>query len=175
MNTKLFLNFSVVLFAWCLFLNGQEISAAVLFLTVSFCLFCKGLIRNYWRFTAIASSFTVLFFLLLEHSTIPYFFPGMKLFLFAVSVNAGITLEMISVYEKEKLLPLFLGTSFLMCVFYVIAILLPDEWYSLFTKANLYELISFIFFPYIAVSLFRILSDTVYELSERSLAEHRRS
>ena len=166
MNRKLFITLAVTLISWILFLNGHEIIAALILFGMSLYLIFSGVLSEAWRFLSVSLLFGIFFHLILMKSNIPLFFPNMAFFLYVLSLNAGILTEMVSRVSVERVYPVFLTSVVTMILFYTVAWILPEDWYTLFTKASLYDLVSFIFLPANTLYGLRILN---HELKEKGM------
>jgi len=147
MNRKLYLDICVILTAWILFLNGLEKAGSLLLISAAVLLLCGKAVDDLWRFLAVTLLSGILGHLFLSSGSISLFFPHAALFLCALSVHVGLLNEMVTEVSGKIVKPFFFGALLLMILFYGIAWILPEEWYTLFTKGNLYDLVSFIFLP----------------------------
>lgn len=133
--------------AWILFLNGYGILSIICLAIMDYAL----LNRSDIRFIRLLSCFLICLASLaiaLHFSSISYYFPAISYFLIAISMHIAFLYEYL---DKEKEEGLFKASIMAMAVgafFFIIAIFLPDSWYDIFTKTNLYLLVGIVFMPY---------------------------
>lgn len=77
-----------------------------------------------------------------------------------VSINVALSNEMIK-RATGNLYLIYVVNMLMLLIFLSIAIILPDSWYSIFTKTNIYTLISFIFVPNCITLTIQLLSKEV--------------
>lgn len=133
--------------SWILFLNGYGLLAIICLAIMDFALLKKADIKavrliSSFAICQIAASFA------LHFSTISYYFPAISYFLIAISMHIAFLYEYL---QKEREEGLFKASTTAMAIgafFFAVAIFLPDSWYDIFTKTNLYLLVGLVFMPY---------------------------
>ena len=142
-------NLWLMMIAWCLFLNDHVLSSMICAMMASlYSLWMLGEV-NFWRAAAISISFYALMSGSFFSNNISFFFPALHIFMMAVCLNAGICTEYFVSLKRKKLMKILVCVSLCALVFLIAVILVPESDYSLFSKGNLYRMISFIFLPYL--------------------------
>ena len=149
MRRKLIYNYWLMIVAWCMFLNDMVLLAIALGLLACAMLLCMRRKINYWRMSFLSLMLYCIASFILSFTNIPYYFSKLYLFLAVISLNSAFTFERLYLLKSKYIKP-FLVTMFIsMAVLSIIAIILPDSLYSLFTKNSLMIMINLIFLPYL--------------------------
>ncbi len=148
MKMTLLRNYWLIIMAWCLYLNGHGIIAAISTLLACGLLFIVRSEADYWRVSAVSLAVYALSLIVLMNTNIPYFFPDLKYFLLLMSLDCGLANEYLYVLKRRFILPVLITIILYVCGLLVVVGLLPDESYTLFTKGNIILMAMFIFLPY---------------------------
>lgn len=147
MRKMFYLNSMFVLIAWCLFLNNLSFLAISLLAAYSISTLKYFRKENFWRIISLSLIISLICKAILDLSNISLYFPMIKYYMYVVSFNAACNYEMLNDLDNNSIYPSYIINCLLLFVFLAIAIILPDAWYSIFTKTNLYLMISLIFLP----------------------------
>ena len=157
MKTALIRNYWIMIIAWILALQGLGVLATVLAM-IACVMLCVGenLIIN-WRTLSIGLIVYLLIKLLMSGTCILYYFKELKIFSLACAFNVACANEYLY-FLKTKYVNEFLVFKFIIVViFSLITFILPSELYTMFTKTNLYLLISIIFLPYLFSDVYCVI------------------
>lgn len=146
MKNNLALNFLLLCVSWCLYLNNFIFVGLFILVICSLVTVIKLNGFNYLRSIVVFLFSFFSFYLVFKLTTLSSMYSLFSEFSLFVSINISLNNEIIK--KATGNLNLLLYTNmiillFLMCV----AIVLPDNWYSIFTKTNIYALICFMFVP----------------------------
>lgn len=133
--------------AWIAFLNGYGV-LGVIVLGIFDVVMVKKSNVNVWRMASTFLGFVLASYYASAYSTIGNYFGGLFYFLISVSLNAAAIGEYLKSLSQDCLFKSSCITMAIMIGFFLVAIILPDSWYSIFTKGNLYLLIGLVFMPY---------------------------
>lgn len=159
-------NYWLIIIAWCLYLNGHGIIAAI-----SMLLGCGMLIivrseANYWRVLAVSLAVYGLSLMVLMNTNIPYFFPDLKYYLLLTSFDCGLSNEYLYVTKKRFILPVLITIILYVCGLLIVVGLLPQESYTMFSKGNIILMAMFIFLPYMITMTLACLFQSRVALSK---------
>ena len=149
MRRKLIYNYWLMIIAWCMFLNRLTLLAIILGLGACAMLVTIDRRINYWRMCFVSVISYVMISFLLIRSNIPYFFSKVYIFLAVICLNLAFTNERLYLFKSKYLKPFLLVMLIGISVLSIIAYLLPNSLYTLFSKSSLYMMICLIFLPYI--------------------------
>ena len=135
--------------SWCLYLNGYETAACALGVIVSMTALFLIEEIDYLRMTALVIAFYTVAFGLYVTSGIQSFFPGLHVFLAIGILNASIANEYLMKTDTDFVLALLSVMAAGMAMFIALIMIADVSDYSLFTRANLVIMTSFIFLPYL--------------------------
>ena len=149
MRKKLVYNYWLITIAWCMFLNDLIGLAMLCGLAGCMMMICINRRINYWRtaFIAVLSYFAISLFL--PRTNIAYFFPDIVLFLAVISLDLSLTNERLYLFKSKYLKPFLVTMLISLSVLSIVAIILPNSLYTVFTKSSLYIMICLIFLPYL--------------------------
>lgn len=149
MRKKLLYNYWLIIISWCCFLNNFALLAIIF----SLCACALSLVVkwriNYWRMCFVCVLSYLLIYAVLIDSTIPFFFPKLFIFLAIICLNLAITNERLYLMKSKYLSFFCVFMALSIFILLIIAIALPNNLYSIFTKKNLYTLICLVFLPYL--------------------------
>ena len=167
MKTKVILDLWGMIISWCLYLNGHTAAAfAVAVVMTVMMLLSEGEV-SFRRVAAVSLAFYAVQFSLYLTSSIPFFFPGLHVFLAVQILNASLVNEHLSRLDHD-LVPAVLSVTALAMAFICGLILLVDDAdYSLFTKKNLFLMVSFIFLPYFLPCAYRFVYQVIRPVDHR--------
>lgn len=149
MKRKLIYNYWLIIVAWCLFLNNLALVAIIVSILTSLMLvFSRGKI-NYWRMCFVSVLSYGIISILLSLSNIIIFFPKLYVFIASICFNLSITNESLYLFKSKCLKPVLIVMIVGFTIISIVGFILPDGLYTVFTKINLYLMISFIFLPYL--------------------------
>lgn len=156
MKKRLIYNYWLIIVAWCMFLNDLTLLAIALSLVA--CILLVSIKRriNYWRMSFVSLISYVIISLILLKTNIPYFFSELYIFLAFICLDLAFTFERMYIFKARYLKPFLYVNLVSFFVLSLIAILLPNSLYTMFTKNSLYIMISIIFLPYLSVVAFTI-------------------
>lgn len=154
MKKTLVINLWLMIIAWCLFLNGYVYGSVLIVLAAAaYCLHRAGevlCLRN----AAVFALFAAVLICLCHTSNIPFFFPGIQVFLAAVMIDAGIFSGCLNRMKRRQIQPFFLSGLAAFILFELLIALVPGSSYTLFGKRSLFLMVSFIFLPYLLPMIF---------------------
>lgn len=147
MNKVFIINCWLTIIAWCFFLNSfGKIAIAIM----AFACFLQIKLGKGFKIKKIIISSLIAFSVLLTiiaRTTVIYYFSDIASLMFVMCLDTCICNEYLSLID-DSLLHYSLIIIITSVIFIsVIISLLPDSFYSIFTKANLYLLVLFIFLP----------------------------
>lgn len=149
MKKILIKNYWLMIISWGLFLNDKDILGIIIgAIACVYLLFNKKRI-NCYRVMFIGFMFFVISCALLLLSNIPYFFPKLHILLMIVGLNTAIANEYLNLLKNKFILPVLSFVLLITAITCLLIMLLPDYLYTIFTKNNLYLMVSFIFLPYL--------------------------
>ena len=149
MKKTLVINLWLMIIAWCMFLNGYAtVSVLIALGAAAYCL-CRAGEVLCLRNAAVFALFAAVLICLCHTSNIPFFFPGLQIFLAAVMVNAGIFSGCLNRMKRRRIQPFLLAALAAFIFFDLLIALVPGSSYTLFTKRNLFLMVCFIFLPYL--------------------------
>ncbi len=163
----------IVLLSWILFLNGIEILSASVLLSAALGFFLLGYYRRPAEAAIIVFAFVSLCFFFLSSGQIEEFFPLSRLFFIGLSFHIALIYELLPAFSREELYPFLLLVSSLFFLFFLIAVFLPEEWYTLFSKMNLYILIILIYLPHILLTILTLYEKEWELLEARSFPKEK--
>ena len=149
MRRILIYNYWLIIIAWCMFLNRLTLLAILFGLGACVLLMLINRKINYWRMCFVSILSYVTIYLLLIRSNIPYFFSNLYIFLAVICLNLSFTNECLYLFKSKYLKPFLFTMIFSLSVLSIIAFLLPNSLYTLFSKQSLYVMICLIFLPYL--------------------------
>ena len=158
MKKLLIVNYWMASIAWSLSLMGHERIGTVLLVCAAFLLAAKKKEFNFWRAAASSLAGLVLIYPVYYKSGICLFFPELRFFLGGTCIHAAFCSEYLCRYKNRYMAPFLLAMAAGMSLLCVLIAVVPDEFYSLFGKANLYLMGCFIFLPYLLPPVFCIVS-----------------
>ena len=154
MRRKLIYNYWLMIIAWCMFLNRLTLLAILFGLAACAMLAMIQRRINYWRMSFVSVISYVMISFLLIRSNIPYFFSELYIFLAVVCLNLAFTNERLYLFKSKYLKPFLIVMLISISVLSIIAYLLPNDLYTLFSKSSLYAMICLIFLPYIVTVMY---------------------
>lgn len=165
MKRLLIYNYWLMIVAWCMFLNNNTLMAILLGLgACTVLVFIKRRI-NYWRMSFLSVISYVIISLILSITNIPYFFRKLYIFLAVICLNCALTSERLYLFKSKYLKPFLVAMLFCVAVLSIIAIILPNSLYTIFTKSSLLIMIGLIFLPYLlSLSFFVCYKEIKYYL-----------
>lgn len=146
MKRNLAVNYLLMCASWCLYLNHYYVGGIIV--SAISCLLLVVKIRKI-NFIRLAFVFFIAYgglSFLYRLSTLSNFYSIFDEFSLLVAINISLTNEMIK-KATGSLNLIYIVNILALTTLLVIAIILPDSWYTIFTKTNIYTLISFIFLP----------------------------
>lgn len=146
MKKNLAVNYLLMCASWCLYLSHYLILSVIVSILACVLIVVKLRTFNYLRSLLVFFLTYGTLFFLFKFTSLNNFYPVFEKFILFITMNVSLSNEMI----KKATGNLYLIYAVLMMtllLFMTIAIILPDEWYSIFTKTNIYALIGFIFVP----------------------------
>jgi len=149
MKRKLIYNYWLMIVAWCMFLNNLTILAVVLCLLGSILIILTNVRINYWRVAFVSVISYTIISLILSMSNICLFFPKLYVFIAAISLNLSLVNDRLYLIKSKYLKPFLVVMTMGYIVLSLVAVILPNDLYSIFTKSSLYIMISIIFLPYL--------------------------
>ncbi len=149
MKRLLIYNYWMMIFAWCMFLNGWSLFGTVLGLLTGAILLVVKSEADPWRIVAVGVLMYCPILLALNFSKIPLFFSGSYFFLAAVCLNTAVVNEYLYLFRVKVIIPFLVIMLISISVLTILITILPSELYTLFGKPNLYLMDAFIFLPYL--------------------------
>ncbi len=147
MKNNVILNYILVGFAWNLYLNDAVLFSAVM-LCISIGLMLYKIRKyNVLRIACVFVASLICLIGLYSLTTLNLYYRMFEEFAVLVSLNISLSNEMIK-KTSDSLSLVHSVFSLVMLMFFMVSVILPDEWYTIFTKTNIYALITFIFIPY---------------------------
>jgi len=151
------LNYLLVVLSWSLYLNHHFVSSIMLLLVACVYLLKE---RNRFNIVSIMVCFLVSFLALdglYSITSINNYYLNFEYFALVLSMNFAMSNEIVKVLKKDNLYLTAKVILLLKLIFDTVLIVLPNEWYTMFTKTNIFVLIAFIFLPTVISVLIRIL------------------
>ncbi len=149
MKNSLLVNYWLVILSWCLFLNDYIVLSLLVMLGSIVYIICILSHINLWRCGFVLSANILWFLFLGRVSSIGSFFPEISLFGFFFAVNNALFTELVNSSRARDIYPSYLILACVAVFVSLIALFVPEYDYSLFTKMNLYLLITYIFSSYL--------------------------
>ena len=161
MNKNLIAEYWLMIISWCLFLSGWGALAGIIATAVTAYMLLACHQTDLWRLLGVQSFMYLCVILLLNKAAIPYFFPETPYYMIAVCINAAVANEYLYDKKAGPILPAVIIILISLAVLTLIIIVLPDQWYTLFGKRDLFLMAGFIFLPYLIPLLVCLLYRTV--------------
>ena len=149
MIKKLIYNYWLIGIAWCMFLNDLTLLAVILGLLGMCVLLSIDRGINYWRMSFMSVISYVIISFILSYTNIYYYFENIYIFLAVICLDLSFTFERLYLLKSKCLKPFLAILAFSLSVLSLIALVLPNSLYTLFTKKSLYVMINIIFLPYL--------------------------
>lgn len=149
MKKMLAINLWLMIIAWCMFLNGYVFMSMLIALSAAACSFCRAGEVPCLKNAVLFALFAAVSICLCHISSIPFFFPGLQVFLIAVMINAGIFGGCLNRMRRRQIQPFLLTALASFIIFNLMIAIVPEDSYTLFGKRNLFLMVSFIFLPYL--------------------------
>ena len=157
MKKILMVNYYLVIIGWCLFLNSFEILGMMFLVGGSVILLSIDKKINYWRMIGLSFLANGLVSFLLEKSSIPIYFPQLSRFIFLACLNNAIMYEYLNMLKSDFLYTVAFTIIVSIFASTILVKILPNDFYTIFTKDNLLLMIAFIFLPYLFTVSFCLL------------------
>ena len=149
MKRLLIYDYWMMIFAWCMYLNGWSLFGTAAGILASAVLLMVKSEADPWRIAAVGALMYCPILIVLNTSKIPFFFSGSHLFLAAVCFNTAVVNEYLYLFRVRYIMTIMVVMFTGMSVLTILIAVLPSELYTLFGKANLYLMDVFIFLPYL--------------------------
>lgn len=157
MKTALIRNYWMLIIAWIFALQGYGVLATLLAILACVML-CVGenLIIN-WRTLSIGLIIYLLIRTLLNGTCILYYFKELKIFLLAFAFDVACANEYLYFLKTRYVIEFLMFKFIVVVIFSLITFILPSELYTMFTKTNLYLMLSIIFLPYLFSDMYCVI------------------
>ena len=149
MRKRLIYNYWLIIISWCMFLNDLTLLANIIVILACAMLLSIKRRINFWRMSFVSILAYVAISLFLFRSNISYYFPKLFTYLALISLNLSLTNERLYIFKSKGLVPFLMAIVLSMSVLSIVAILLPNNLYTIFTKSSLEKMIFLIFLPYL--------------------------
>ena len=150
MNILMIGSYWLVIFAWCLFLNGYAFLAEVVLIISSLSLFLGKAKRNLLRIMINSFLTYIIIRTILSLTVIPYLFPKMSIYLLLVSVQSSMMYEYYGKLDDSFILPVIVIIMLNIIFTTILIVIIPGEFYTIIGKINLLIITGFIFLPYLS-------------------------
>lgn len=157
MKTALIRNYWMMIIAWIFALQGYGV-LATLFTILACVMLCVGenLIIN-WRTLSIGLIVYLLIRVLINGTCILYYFKELKIFMLAFAFDVACANEYLYFLKTRYVIEFLVFKFIVVVIFSLITFILPSELYTMFTKSNLYLLLSIIFLPYLFSDMYCVI------------------
>lgn len=146
MKKNLAVNYLLMCASWCLYLNRYYVGSIIVTSIACLLLVIKmrriNFVRSAFVFFVTYGALTFLYRL----STLSNFYSVFDEYSLLVALNVSMTNEAIK-KATGNLNLIYIVNMLALTILMIVAVILPDSWYTIFTKTNIYTLISFIFLP----------------------------
>ncbi|MBQ6492653.1 MAG: hypothetical protein IJI92_02135 [Erysipelotrichaceae bacterium] len=149
MKKILIRDYWLIIVSWCIFLEGHDVLAAIIVSAASAVVLSVRSEVNRWRMAAMTLGSFMAVKMILDSGNIPYYFPDLYPFMALIVFNAAAVNECLYNLRYRHVLPILTVCLIAYAIISLIIVIVPQENYSIFSKASLYTMSAFIFLPYL--------------------------